>query len=1461
MRSFTLALTLTSAFVFSLLIGCNPPGNPNNPDNSKATLMLKSNDGSVNESHISDTLGNTVTIYAQYNFPEYFKYLTIQVYSDSAYTNKLVPETTFTKVNFSSKEIFDEDTFQIQLKKIGNWHVLLECGITNQTIFYDTVTISIYPDKNSKPVNQAPKVENITDTVSEDSTVALVLRGFDDQTDSSKLIYSITKNAHHGALEQVSQKKFNYIPEKDFNGVDSFYYAVSDSLLTSNNGVVNITVTSVNDKPIATDKSLPTALNTPITVLLEGSDVDDSIVNVFITKMSSHGSLDTSKVPAVIYTPQSNFKGNDTIQFAVVNKNSDTSAPGYIIINVASGNQKPSAGSLNILILEDMDTVIALAGSDIEKPAKELIYSIVKQSLNGKSSLGSDGKVTYSPAENFFGADSFYYKVNDGTIDSDSGKVVITISSVNDKPVVLSRALSTTFNTSLTIQMSATDDVDQNLNFFITKEPSHGTLDNSGKPTLVYTPANDFKGIDTIKYIAVGNQKDSSSEGTISINVGSENQKPVVANLNVSILEDNDTVFALVGTDIETAQKDLVYSIIKQSINGKAVIGSDGKVTYSPADDYFGADSFFYKVNDGTVDSDLGKVLIEISSVNDKPAVMGSALSTALNTLLIIQLRATDVDDQTLNYFITKDPGHGTLNSAGNPSLLYTPATGFKGIDTIRYIAVDNKKDSSSEGMFTIDVASDNQKPVAANLNFIIAEDNDPVITLVGTDIETPVQSLKYSIIAPPVHGRLSVLSGNGVTYTADADYFGADVFYYKVNDGTVDSDSGKVTITITAVNDAPVAEGDFYQAIEDQSFAVAVVNGVLVNDRDPETDPMTAVIAEQMPSNQGTVVLNSNGSFIYTPAANFIGAASFSYQTKDHSGALSAKTAVTIIVKNTNDRPVFIGTTEKVIVNEGASASRQITSTDVDGTTPRLRITDTNLPGWIVTSNAADNKIDITTTPTNSVVVGKVQQSTIVHFTATDDSLQVLDSVEIVVRNVNLKPQLTFVSPRLIDTVLTGASFKIRVNATDEDGNITKVLFYQDGLSIGQITTTTDSLAVSPLTFGIHRFKASAIDNDNDTISVESVVKVAQWKKFQGYTSNASNFAFDRNGDLVSAVYQQYSKTIIIQRFDPTNNGSWVKISEKSLSVPEYKDSLNIFCRSISFLPNNNPVVLLDKNISDSPYSSYTINHVLTACTLNTSQSWTKICDTIFRQTSGETSSAVQIATSLSGITTMCWYTERRGAPNYGEIFIQNGSSWNINKQLNSAAGINLSYYMSTLYVTASSPYSNSYMYKLDGLSLTPVGINSGYIGGSGELLRPASFTSDGTPYVSGHLWNNIIYTFNSGTWQRVWPKDNRNIDSTSTDFNIHIVNNQIYAAILKNNYSTSTDSIFIKRLNGINMNGVFSSDGLISTYSSSGSTGGGTDLMYSFVNNKRHLITWKNTMTGITEKQSSIIWSDIPE
>ena len=232
---------------------------------------------------------------------------------------------------------------------------------------------------------------------------------------------------------------------------------------------------------------------------------------------------------------------------------------------------------------------------------------------------------------------------------------------------------------------------------------------------------------------------------------------------------------------------------------------------------------------------------------------------------------------------LTSEPAHGTVVFNSDGSFVYTPATGFQGTDSFTYVANDGLIDSAAATV-TLTVTRINSAPVAVDDIFSVNEDTLLSVALpgvLGNDTDADGDVLSVVKVQGPVHGTLVLNSHGSFDYTPSLNFRGIDTFTYLVNDGSLNSNIATVSITVINTNRAPVAVDDTYSTSEDTALSIALP-GVLGNDTDADADPMTAL--KVAGPAHGALTLNSDGTFLYTPPANFNGTDSFTYVANDAS-------------------------------------------------------------------------------------------------------------------------------------------------------------------------------------------------------------------------------------------------------------------------------------------------------------------------------------------------------------------------------------------------------------------------------------------------------------------------------------------------------------------------------------------------------------------------------------------------
>lgn len=263
-----------------------------------------------------------------------------------------------------------------------------------------------------------------------------------------------------------------------------------------------------------------------------------------------------------------------------------------------------------------------------------------------------------------------------------------------------------------------------------------------------------------------------------------------------------------------------------------------------------------------------------------------------------------DADGDPLTLSLLGGPAHGSLTLNADGSFTYTPAANYAGADSFTYEIADGHGGTDGATV-NLTVNAVNDTPVAAGNAYSVAEDGSLVVAAAGVlanDSDIDGDSLSAVLVTGPAHGALVLNANGGFTYTPTENYNGADSFVYRASDGVANSNAATVNLTITPVNDAPVATADAYATAEDVPLSVAVLAGVLVNDSDIDGNPLTASLVGG-PAH-GSLALNADGSFVYTPAANYGGADSFTYQIADGQGGTATAT-VSLTVNPVDDAPV----------------------------------------------------------------------------------------------------------------------------------------------------------------------------------------------------------------------------------------------------------------------------------------------------------------------------------------------------------------------------------------------------------------------------------------------------------------------------------------------------------------------------------------------------------------------------
>jgi VCBS repeat-containing protein len=630
-------------------------------------------------------------------------------------------------------------------------------------------------------------------------------------------------------------------------------------------------------------------------VLANDSDPDGNPLTAILVSGPSHGTVTLNSNGSFTYTPAANHNGPDSYTYRA-NDGTTNSNVATVNITVIPVNDAPVAVNDAYSTNEDTPLTVAAPGvlaNDSDPDGNPLTAIFVSGPSHGTVTLNSNGSFTYTPAANYNGPDSYTYRANDGTTNSNVATVNITVIPVNDAPVAVNDAYSTNEDTSLTVAAPGvlandSDPEGSPLTAVPVTGPSHGTVTQNSNGSFTYAPTSNYCGTDSFTYRA-NDGTTNSNVATVTLSVNCTSDVPVAVNDTYSTNEDTPLTVAAPGVLANDSDPDgnpLTAILVSGPSHGTVTLNSNGSFTYTPAANYNGPDSYTYRANDGTTNSNVATVNITVIPVNDVPVAVNDAYSTNEDTPLTVAapgVLANDSDPEgnPLTAVPVTGPSHGTVTQNSNGSFTYTPTTNYCGVDSFTYRANDGTT-NSNVATVSLTVNCANDAPVAVNDAYTTPEDTRLTVAAPGilaNDSDPDGSPLTAVLVTGPSHGTLTQNANGSFTYTPAANYNGPDSYTYRANDGTTSSNIATVSITVTPVNDPPVAVNDSYTTNQNTTLNIPAP-GVLANDSDPDGNPLTAVLVTG-PSH-GTLTQNANGSFTYTPASGYTGPDSYTYRAND---------------------------------------------------------------------------------------------------------------------------------------------------------------------------------------------------------------------------------------------------------------------------------------------------------------------------------------------------------------------------------------------------------------------------------------------------------------------------------------------------------------------------------------------------------------------------------------------------
>jgi len=420
-------------------------------------------------------------------------------------------------------------------------------------------------------------------------------------------------------------------------------------------------------------------------------------------------------------------------------------------------NNPPVADDQSVATDEDTALPIILTGSDVD--GDTLTFTVLSNPSNGILS-GTAPNLTYTPNSGYDGSDSFTFKANDGTDDSNIATISITVNPFNEIHLEnLTGESNAKKNWKATVTLTVFDsNEDPFLGAIVTGTWQGGPTENCTTDSLGECEVSDTSRAAsqtfTVEDISAGGINYNSNENHVSSSI-TINQDGTIPG-NTPPVADDQSVMTIVNTPLgiilsasDADGDSLAYSIVTGPSNG-SISGTEPVLTYSPNLNYEGLDSFTFKANDGTDDSNLATISINITPINDPPVANDDNGSTDEDSVTNVAVLTNDSDPDGDSISISIFDGASTLGASisdnGDGTLNYDPTTsstlqslndGDAQDDTFSY-TIQDEHGATNSATVTVNVTGSNDVPsilsvTSINPNSIIRGDTGEIIQVTGT--------------------------------------------------------------------------------------------------------------------------------------------------------------------------------------------------------------------------------------------------------------------------------------------------------------------------------------------------------------------------------------------------------------------------------------------------------------------------------------------------------------------------------------------------------------------------------------------------------------------------------------------------------------------------------------------------------------------------------------------------------
>jgi len=665
---------------------------------------------------------------------------------------------------------------------------------------------------------------------------------------------------------------------------------------TEDRGIVLTAADLLANDPVSADPDVPAPTLTDVHSAVGGT-----------VTLAADGSI--RFIPAANATGPASFAYDTTDADGVVTTHT-------VEVAITAVNDAPVVTTTPLAGTEDTALIVsaaALAGRISDVDGDAVTVTEVTALLGGTATLAANGDLQFTPHANFNGTGLVQITVDDGQGGVTTSLQTLAVQSVNDAPTALDPQAATGTEdtqkifTAAELLAGAADVDGDTLAVTAVTGATGGVATVGANGSVTFTPDANYNGAAGFNY-TVSDGNGGTTTAHVDLTLAAVNDAPTGG---ATLATDEDTALTVDLTAVRAGDADVEgdafsFQGLGAVRHGTLVENADGTVTFTPTANFHGVAGFDYRLVDEHGAEGTATVTINVASVNDAPTAADHGTTINEDTpVLVTQASlltgAADVEGSPLSVTAVAGATGGVATLGANGNVTFTPDANYHGAAGFEYTVSDGQGGTTTAHV-AIDVTSVNDAPtggasLATNEDTALIVDLD-AIRAGDSDVEG--DAITFGGVTQVHNGALTTNADGTLTFTPNANFHGQAGFDYKLTDAEGAEGAGRVVINVASVNDAPVLADHSATITEDTPVLIAPAS-LLAGSADVEGDALS--VASVGAATGGTVSLDAQGRVLFTPDADYAGAAGFDYTVSDGQGGTSTA-HVLLDVTAVNDAP-----------------------------------------------------------------------------------------------------------------------------------------------------------------------------------------------------------------------------------------------------------------------------------------------------------------------------------------------------------------------------------------------------------------------------------------------------------------------------------------------------------------------------------------------------------------------------